>query len=62
MTLAMENGEKFRSDIEQWILLERKILSPVSELISPGVLDIAKIPNAGDRFKFRMSVLFGVWK
>jgi hypothetical protein len=27
-----------------------------------GALDIRKVPSAGDRFKFRLSVIFGVWK
>ena len=34
---------------------------PVSEGIFAGALDISKIPSFGDRLKFRLSVLFGVW-
>jgi hypothetical protein len=26
-----------------------------------GALDIPKLPSASDRFKFRISVLLGVW-
>jgi hypothetical protein len=33
----------------------------VGEGIFAGALDIGKIPSRGDRLKFRLSVLFGVW-
>ncbi len=35
---------------------------PLSEGLFAGVLDIEKIPSFSDRFKFRLSVIFGVWK
>jgi hypothetical protein len=25
------------------------------------VLDLKKVPGAGERFKFKLSILFGVW-
>ncbi|HEX9028743.1 MAG TPA: hypothetical protein VF823_06180, partial [Anaerolineales bacterium] len=34
---------------------------PVSEGLFAGALDIRKIPSLGDRVKFRLSVLMGVW-
>jgi menaquinone-dependent protoporphyrinogen oxidase len=61
MTLAMRDGEKYRSDISGWLAPVRAIVRPVSEGIFAGVLDIRKIPSFGDRLKFRLSVLFGVW-
>jgi menaquinone-dependent protoporphyrinogen oxidase len=61
MTLAMKNGERFRSDVQQWVSPARRFVRPVSEGLFTGALDISKIPTFGDRLKFRLSVLFGVW-
>jgi hypothetical protein len=38
------------------------LVRPVSEGLFAGGLDISKVPSFGDRFKFRLSVMFGVWK
>jgi hypothetical protein len=40
----------------------RALVPPVSQGLFAGTLDIRKVPSASDRFKFRLSVLFGVWK
>ena len=61
ITLAMKNGEKYRSEIMNWLVPVRQITSPVSEGLFAGVLDIGKIPSFSDRLKFRLSILFGVW-
>jgi menaquinone-dependent protoporphyrinogen oxidase len=61
MTLAMKNGEKYRPQVLDWLAPVRRMVHPVSEGIFAGVLDIGKIPSFGDRLKFRLSVLFGVW-
>jgi menaquinone-dependent protoporphyrinogen oxidase len=61
MTLAMKNGESFRPQISDWLAPVRSLVRPVSEGIFAGALDIGKIPSFGDRLKFRLSVLFGVW-
>lgn len=61
MTLAMKNGESYRPQISDWLSPVRRLVRPVSEGIFAGVLDISKIPSFGDRLKFRLSVLFGVW-
>ena len=61
MTLAMKNGESFRPQISEWLAPVRRLVQPVSEGIFAGTLDISKIPSFGDRLKFRLSVLFGVW-
>jgi hypothetical protein len=37
-------------------------VQPVSQGLFAGALDIRKVPSSADRFKFRLSVLFGVWK
>ncbi len=62
MTLAMPNGEKYRPTVAEWLEPVRTLVRPRSEGLFAGALDIRKIPSASDRFKFRMSVLFGVWK
>jgi menaquinone-dependent protoporphyrinogen oxidase len=61
MTLAMRNGEKYRPGVLDWIAPVRTLVRPLSEGLFAGTLDIAKIPAFGDRLKFRLSVLFGVW-
>ena len=61
MTLAMKNGETYRPQISNWLSSIRSQLQPVSEGLFAGMLDIGKIPSFGDRLKFRLSVLFGVW-
>lgn len=61
MTLAMKNGKRYRPQISEWLAPVRRLVHPVSEGIFAGVLDISKIPSFGDRLKFRLSVLFGVW-
>jgi menaquinone-dependent protoporphyrinogen oxidase len=62
MTLAMKNGDKYRSHVKEWMQPIRVLVPTVSENIFAGGLDIKKIPSAGDRMKFRLSTLFGVWK
>jgi menaquinone-dependent protoporphyrinogen oxidase len=62
MTLAMKNGENYRSHVATWLDPVRALIQPVSEGLFAGGLDIRKVPSASDRFKFRLSVLFGAWK
>jgi len=62
MTLAMKNGENYRSHVATWLDPVRALTQPVSEGLFAGGLDIRKVPSASDRFKFRLSVLFGAWK
>ncbi|CAG0936510.1 menaquinone-dependent protoporphyrinogen oxidase [Thermoflexales bacterium] len=62
MTLAMKNGEKYRSSVGEWLAPVRARVKPVSEGLFAGALDIGKIPSFGDRLKFRLSVMLGVWK
>ncbi len=61
MTLAMRNGEKYRPFVAEFLAPVRAIVKPVSEGHFAGALDVRKVPSAGDRFKFRLSVLLGVW-
>jgi menaquinone-dependent protoporphyrinogen oxidase len=62
MTLAMKNGEKYRPQVAGWLKPVRASVKPVSEGLFAGVLNIGKIASFSDRLKFRISVLFGVWK
>ena len=62
MTLAMKNAAQYRGFVSDFLRPVRSVVKPVSEGLFPGVLDIKKVPSASDRFKFRLSVLFGVWK
>lgn len=61
MTLAMRNGEKYRPFVAGFMAPVRALVKPVSEGLFAGALDIRKVPSASDRFKFRLSVLLGVW-
>jgi menaquinone-dependent protoporphyrinogen oxidase len=62
MTLAMRNGESYRPHVAEFMAPIRAMVRPVSEGLFAGGLDIVKIPGRSDRLKFRLSVLFGVWK
>jgi menaquinone-dependent protoporphyrinogen oxidase len=62
MTLSMKNGEQYRSHVASWLEPVRRLVRPVSEGLFAGGLNIDKIPSFSDRLKFRLSVLFGVWK
>jgi menaquinone-dependent protoporphyrinogen oxidase len=62
MTLAMRNGETYRPFVSEFLAPVRALVKPVSEGLFAGVLDISKVPSSSDRLKFRLSVLFGVWK
>jgi len=62
MTLAMPKADKYRYAVAAWLDSVRSLVKPVSEGLFAGGLSIGKIPSFGDRFKFRLSVMFGVWK
>jgi menaquinone-dependent protoporphyrinogen oxidase len=61
MTLAMKKAGQYRGFVKDFLRPVRAQVHPVSEGLFAGALDIHKLPSAGDRFKFRLSVLFGVW-
>lgn len=62
MTLAMPKGESYRETVSRWLDPVRSIISPIDVGLFKGALDIKRIPSFSDRLKFRLSVLFGVWK
>jgi menaquinone-dependent protoporphyrinogen IX oxidase len=62
MTLAMSKGEQYKDAVSSWLQPIRNEVSPVSEGLFKGILEINKIPSFSDRLKFRISILTGVWK
>ena len=62
MTLAMPKGDNYRDTVSSWLEPVRNQVSSLSEGLFKGTLNIKKIPSFSDRLKFRISVLFGVWK
>lgn len=62
MTLAMPNGESYRSHVSSWLEPVRKLVRPVEEGLFAGTLNISRVESFTERIKFRLSVLFGVWK
>lgn len=62
MTLAMPQAEKYRPFVSDYLKPVRALVRPVSEGLFAGALDLAKLPSLGDRIKFGISILLGVWK
>jgi menaquinone-dependent protoporphyrinogen oxidase len=60
MTLAMGKG-KYREHVSTWLQPVRSLIKTRSEGLFTGALDIGKMPSIGDRIKFKISVLLGVW-
>ena len=60
MTLAMKKGD-YRQQVAEWLNPVRSLVRPVSEGLFAGTLDTRLIKSFGDRMKFRLSVMMGVW-
>lgn len=60
MTLAMKN-QQYRQHVATWMQPVRSLVKPVSEGLFAGSLDLKRIPSFGDRIKFKISVMLGVW-
>lgn len=60
MTLAMPKSQ-YREHVATWLEPVRALVRPVSEGLFAGALDCKTIPSFGDRLKFRLSVMMGVW-
>lgn len=60
MTLAMKKGD-YREQVSAWMQPVRSLVKPVSEGLFAGALDISRVRSFGDRMKFRLSVMMGVW-
>ena len=61
MTLAMKNGESYRSSVSEFLAPVRALVRPVSEGLFAGILDISKVPSLKDKLGFKISVATGVW-
>jgi menaquinone-dependent protoporphyrinogen oxidase len=61
MTLAMSNADRYRDEVATFLDPVRAIVTPVSEGMFAGALDISKVPDFRARLGFRLSVLFGAW-
>lgn len=62
MTLAMPKSIKYQKFVESWLEPIHNIVKPLSEGYFAGFLCIKNIHSFSDRLKFRLSVIFGVWK
>jgi menaquinone-dependent protoporphyrinogen oxidase len=62
MTLAMPKGKTYRPQVSAWLEPVRALARPFSEGLFAGALDLRKIRSPGDRLKFRLSILMGVWQ
>lgn len=61
MTLVLGQG-KYRDNVAGFMEPVRSLVKTRSEGLFSGALNISAIPSLSDRIKFRLSVLFGVWK
>jgi menaquinone-dependent protoporphyrinogen oxidase len=62
MTLAMPKAAEYRTTVSSWFSPVRSLVKPVSEGIFAGALNLNQISSFSERLKFRLSVMFGVWK
>jgi menaquinone-dependent protoporphyrinogen oxidase len=60
ITLAMRGGENYRAGLGKKMEPVRALVSPVSEGLFAGMLDLDKLP-AGDRMKMSIPVALGIF-
>ena len=61
ITLAMSNGDKYRSGVTEWVAPVRAQVRPVSEGLFAGMLDFGKLPLSLDTLLLRAAVAFGIF-
>ena len=61
ITLAMKNGNNYRSSVSKWVAPVRLQVQPVSEGLFAGRLDFSKLPVNLDTLLLRLSVVLGVF-
>lgn len=61
MTLAMPKADQYRAHVASMMNPVNALVHPTSNGLFAGMLDTRKIPSLGDRIKFRLSVMMGVW-
>jgi menaquinone-dependent protoporphyrinogen oxidase len=61
ITLAMANGEQYRSAVSGWTAPVRAIVPPLSEGLFAGLLDFKKLPFSWETLKLRLTTAMGVF-
>jgi menaquinone-dependent protoporphyrinogen oxidase len=61
ITLAMKNGEQYRSGVREWVAPVRALVNPVSEGLFAGRLDFTKLPFNWDTLMLRLTVALGIF-
>jgi menaquinone-dependent protoporphyrinogen oxidase len=61
ITLAMKEGEKYRSFVAEWLQPVRSFVKPVSEGLFAGRLDFSRLPLNFQTLQLRLSVAFGIF-
>ena len=61
ITLAMSNGDPYRSAVSGWVAPVRAQVKPVSEAFFAGLLDFGKLPLNWDTPMLRAAVAFGIF-
>jgi menaquinone-dependent protoporphyrinogen oxidase len=61
ITLAMLNGEQYRSAVAGWTAPVRALVRPLSEGLFAGLLDFNKLPINWDTLKLRAAVAAGIF-
>jgi menaquinone-dependent protoporphyrinogen oxidase len=61
ITLAMSNGERYRSGVTEWTAPVRAIVQPLSEGLFAGMLDFHKLPFNLATLRLRATVALGIF-
>jgi len=61
ITLAMSNGEQYRSAVADWVAPIRAMVKPLSEGLFAGRLDFSKLPFNWDTLMLRATVAAGIF-
>jgi len=61
ITLAMSNGEQYRSAVAKWVAPVRALVRPMSEGFFPGRIDLSKLPLGLDTLGVRLAVMLGIF-
>lgn len=61
ITMAMKNGQTYRSAVLNCVAPVRNLVRPLSEEVFAGRLDFARMPLNKDTLLFRLSTAFGLF-
>ena len=62
MALARSTDEKTIATVSSWVQPIRAMVTPVTEGLFAGVLNVSKIPSFPVRLFARFGILIGFWK